>query len=97
MNNRKILLLDSNVSMYLLNADMSALELLDGETTALSFVSEIELLGWPSITAKEKRIIEAFIEASYYYDYSTAIKDIAIIILIYICFIKVILLFVMIN
>ncbi len=78
MNKNSILLLDSNIIMYLLNGDKRVYDLLNGATTALSFVSEIELLGWPNITEKEKKTIEAFIASSYYYDYSQAIKTKAI-------------------
>ena len=74
MNKSNIFLLDSNIIMYLLNGDERVYNLLNGATTALSFVSEIELLGWPNITEKEKNTIETFIASSYYYDYSQAIK-----------------------
>ena len=78
MNKNSILLLDSNIIMYLLNGDKRVYDLLNGATTALSFVSEIELLGWPNITEKEKEVIGSFIASSYYYDYSQAIKNRAI-------------------
>lgn len=78
MNKGNIFLRDSNIIMYLLNGDKRAYDLLDGAATALSFVSEIELLGWPNITEKETIIIERFIAASYYYDYSQYIKKRAI-------------------
>lgn len=78
MNNSNIFLLDSNIVMYLLNGDKRAYELLNDVTTALSFVSEIELLGWPGITEKEKTVIKTFIGASYYFDYSQSIKNRAI-------------------
>ena len=54
MNKNSILLLDSNIIMYLLNGDKRIFDLLNDAATALSFVSEIELLGWPNITEKEK-------------------------------------------
>ena len=78
MNSDKVFLLDSNIAMYLLNGDTRAFDLLNDATTAISFVSEIELLGWPNITEKEKRIIQTFISSCYYYDYSQAIKKRAI-------------------
>ena len=78
MNNSSIFLLDSNIVMYLLNGDKRAYDLLNDATTALSFVSEIELLGWPGITEKEKTVIKTFIGASYYFDYSQSIKNRAI-------------------
>ena len=78
MNKNSILLLDSNIIMYLLNGDKRIFDLLNDAATALSFVSEIELLGWPNITEKEKNTIETFIASSYYYDYSQTIKTKAI-------------------
>ena len=74
MNSNNLFLLDSNIAMYLLNGDTKAFDLLNDAATALSFVSEIELLGWPNITENEKRVIEKFIASCYYFDYSQAIK-----------------------
>jgi hypothetical protein len=61
--------------MYLLNNDLSVVKLLDKKSAAISFVTEIELLGWPHITSSEINTIKTFISNCYYYDYSQAIKN----------------------
>jgi hypothetical protein len=61
--------------MYLLKGDQTLLPLIDKKTTALNFIIEIELLGWPKISADEINIIYDFIGYCYYYDYSQAIKN----------------------
>lgn len=79
MNSSKnIFLIDSNIAMYLLNGDKKAFDLLNDATLAISFVTEMELLGWPKITANDTKIIHRFIESCYYFDYSQSIKNRAI-------------------
>lgn len=73
--NSSIYLLDTNTVMYLLNNDLSATQIVDKKSTAVSFVTEIELLGWPNITLIETKAIKDFINECYYYDYSEVIKN----------------------
>lgn len=47
------LLVDTNVVLYLLSGDKTVAELLDKKQIYLSFISELELLGYPGITSTE--------------------------------------------
>ena len=78
MNSDNLFLFDSNIAMYFLNGDTKSFDLLNDASLAISFVSEIELLGWPKITPNETKIIRTFIDSCYYFDYSQSIKNRAI-------------------
>ena len=71
-------LLDTNCVLYLLKGEQELAKLTDGNKLASNFIIEVELLGWPSITAKDIKLINAFLEATYYFDYNTNIKTLAI-------------------
>lgn len=75
MNSRDILLLDSNTIMYLLNGDEAVLRLIDQKTTAINFIVEVELLGWPHFSSKEAKLLRQLFDQCYYYDYSQALKN----------------------
>ncbi|MDB9911174.1 type II toxin-antitoxin system VapC family toxin [Flavobacteriaceae bacterium] len=61
MNGNK-LFVDTNIVLYLLNGDQTLAELLDQKQIYLSFVTELELLAFQGITAKEESLIKAFIQ-----------------------------------
>ena len=71
-------LLDTNCVLYLLKGEQELAKLTDGNKLASNFIIEVELLGWPSITAKDIKLINAFLEATYFFDYNTNIKTLAI-------------------
>ena len=71
-------LLDTNCVLYLLKGEQELAKLTDGNKLASNFIIEVELLGWSSITAKDIKLINAFLEATYFFDYSTNIKTLAI-------------------
>lgn len=78
MNKINFYLLDTNCVLYLLKGEQELAKLTDGNKLASNFIIEVELLGWPSITVNDKRLIDEFLEATYYFDYSTNIKTLAI-------------------
>ena len=55
------LLIDTNIALYLLDGDGRVAELLDGQDIYLSFISELELLGFKHLDAKEEAIVLDFI------------------------------------
>jgi predicted nucleic acid-binding protein len=71
-------LLDTNCILYLLKGEQELAKLTDGNKLASNFIIEVELLGWSSITAKDIKLINAFLEVTYFFDYSTNIKTLAI-------------------
>ena len=59
--NGSSLLIDTNIALYLLGGDGRVAELLDGQDIYLSFISELELLGFRDLDAKEEAIVLDFI------------------------------------
>lgn len=54
-------LLDTNAILYILNGDKALAELLNGEKLYVSIITEMELLSYKDITAKEKLQIKNFL------------------------------------
>ena len=48
--------IDSNIVLYLLGGDETLVKLLDGKELYLSFITELEVLGYPGITKKKNKI-----------------------------------------
>jgi predicted nucleic acid-binding protein len=55
------LFLDTNIILYLLNGDETLAELLNGKQLYISIITELELLAYKGITAKEERVVEEFV------------------------------------
>jgi len=72
------LLIDTNIAFYLLSQDDTIAELLDGQDIYLSFVSELELLGYKYLTETDRKRIEAFISDCIIIDINEEIKRNAI-------------------
>tara|TARA_R110000868_G_scaffold330624_1_gene591598 strand:- start:2088 stop:2459 length:372 start_codon:yes stop_codon:yes gene_type:complete len=60
MNGNK-LFLDTNIILYLLNGDETLAELLNGKQLYISVITELELLAYKGITAKEEKVIREFV------------------------------------
>jgi len=57
--NGKEILIDTNIILYLLKGNDTLEEMLQGKDSYLSFITELELIGFPDISVKEeKQIIE---------------------------------------
>lgn len=54
-------LLDTNAVLYILDGDEVLAELLNGEKLYVSIITEMELLSYKDITAKEKQQIKNFL------------------------------------
>lgn len=75
MSNKYTFLLDTNTVMYLIKGDEKVLQLIDQKAVAINFITEIELLGWRSMTNEIKIIITDLIKDVQYYDYSFRLKQ----------------------
>ncbi len=74
------LLMDSNVIMYLINGDADIAEIINGKQVYLSFISQLELLGYNGITDEERDRIKAFFNDPniHIVDINASIKEIVI-------------------
>jgi len=77
--NGSSLLIDTNIALYLLNGDKTIADLLDGRDVYLSFISELELLGFQGITEDEKAVIKELLSQCIVIDLNYSIKDITIV------------------
>lgn len=76
--NGSSLVIDTNIALYLFNGDRTIASLLDGRNVYISFITEIELLGFPGITDEQKAISKEFIEDSVVIDLNDTIKRMTI-------------------
>lgn len=72
------IVLDTNIVLHLLNGDKTLSEILFEKNLYISFITEIELLGYHKITKKEKHEIKQFIDDCIIIDMNTEIKKHAI-------------------
>jgi predicted nucleic acid-binding protein len=56
MSGNKIFL-DTNIILYLLGGDKTIAELLDGKQFYISFITQLELLGYSELNTKQEKII----------------------------------------
>jgi predicted nucleic acid-binding protein len=71
-------LIDSNIAIQLLKGSEAVVEFLDARQTYISFISEVELLGWSKLSEVEILAIQEFFADCNYLDYSFQIKNEAI-------------------
>ncbi len=67
-------LIDTNIALYLLSGNKTIASILEGADLYLSFVSELELLGYKKITGKEHAILKKFISDCIVVDINSEIK-----------------------
>lgn len=72
------IVIDTNIALYLFNGDETIAELLDGRNVYLSFISELELLGYRGVTDEARRHISGFIKDSIIIGINEHIKKITI-------------------
>jgi predicted nucleic acid-binding protein len=75
MNGNK-LLIDTNIALYLFNGDEELGAILQGAEAYVSFVNELELLGYRGITTQEQLWMELFLEECAIIDVNNGIKEI---------------------
>lgn len=68
------LLVDTNIVIYSLQGITQINELLYGKKLYVSFITEIELYSWPSISEKDSKLIQRFIESCQIIEYSSQLK-----------------------
>ncbi len=70
--------LDTNIVLYLLNGDKTLCHILDQKVLYISFITEIELLGYHKISKKERLEVKQFIDDCIVIDMNSEIKKQAI-------------------
>lgn len=73
--NGKEILVDTNIVIYLLNQNDTLEELLQGKHIYLSFITELELIGFRGITATEEKQIEALLHECSIINMNNSIKE----------------------
>lgn len=74
MNGENILI-DTNIALYLLSGDTVVAEILDSKNVYISFITELELLGFTGITSEEHQLIENFLKDCIIVDLNESIKQ----------------------
>lgn len=74
MNGNSVLL-DTNIVLYLLSGDEDLSTLLHNRKLYVSFVTQLELLGYQGITEKEQSIVRRFLEDCIIIDINNQIKE----------------------
>ncbi len=77
MNGTNIVI-DTNIALYLLSGNETVAEILEGSQLHISFITQLELLGFKGITPQEKKSIVRFIAHCHVTDINDAIKREAI-------------------
>ena len=77
MNGNSILL-DTNIVLYLLNGDKTLIPLLENKQLFVSFITEIELLSYKGIKAKDQTILKEFLSECLIIDINQLIKENAV-------------------
>lgn len=68
-------LLDTNVVLYLLSGDETIADLINGKELYISFITQLELLGYPELPQSEKDQITAFIKECTIINITEQIKE----------------------
>lgn len=73
--NKDLILLDTNIIIYALKNDPNIYSFVDKKRLAVSFVTEIELLGWKGISAGDRTLLNEFLKQCLYIDYNYQIRQ----------------------
>lgn len=76
--NGNSLFLDTNILIYLLKGNQEVRGLLHGRDFVISFITELELLSFPSSSPEEKTKIEDLLKECFVVDINNKIKEVAI-------------------
>jgi len=68
------LMIDTNIALYLLSGDETIAKLLQNRSIYISFITELELLGFKGIEEKQLKLINEFIENCTVIDLNDKIK-----------------------
>ncbi len=67
-------LIDTNIALYLLSGNKTIADILDGSQLYISFITQLELLGYKGITIKEQQNIKLFLNECIIIDINEEIK-----------------------
>ncbi|RFM26037.1 type II toxin-antitoxin system VapC family toxin [Deminuibacter soli] len=73
--NKDLILIDTNIVLYALNQNPTIYPFVNQKKLAISFVSEIELLGWKGMTAASRKVLQQFFKECLYIDYNYQIRQ----------------------
>jgi hypothetical protein len=76
--NGNSLLLDTNIILYLLSVNQTVAYFLNNKTVFVSFVTELELLGYDGLESEGRLIVENLLEDSSIVDINSEIKKIVV-------------------
>jgi predicted nucleic acid-binding protein len=68
-------LLDTNVVLYLLSGNKTITAILEGTQPYVSFITQLELLGYKGISSKDLQMIKNFLDECVIVDISEEIKN----------------------
>ena len=74
MNGNKYII-DTNIILYILGGNKKLAEMLNNKKIHISFITELELLGYKKITEKDKIIIKDFLSNCNIIDINSQIKE----------------------
>jgi len=74
MSGNKIFI-DTNIAVYLLDGDTSLAEILNQKRLYLSFITQLELLGYQGLTRQQEQQIEYMLENCVIIDINNKIKQ----------------------
>ena len=77
MNGRSFLV-DTNIVLYLLSGNTTIAEIINGSQLYVSFITQLELLGFKGISAKEQLKVKQFLEECIIIDINEDIKRLTI-------------------
>ena len=77
MNGSRILL-DTNIVLFLLSGDQKLAQEIDAKHYYLSFITELELLGYSALSARDIKRVKDFLRNCTIIDINAQIKDITI-------------------
>lgn len=69
------LFVDTNIILYLLGGDETLAEFLNGRQVYISFITELELLGYPGLDEKDRKTIQSFLGQCIITDINKTIKE----------------------
>jgi predicted nucleic acid-binding protein len=75
MNGSNSILVDTNIVLYLIDGDETIAELLHGKSVFVSFINELELLGYGNSSINEIALIEGFLQDVAIIDINNSIKE----------------------
>jgi predicted nucleic acid-binding protein len=69
-------LIDTNIALYLLSGNTTIAEIINGSQVYISFITQLELLGYKGISTKEQVAVKNFLNDCIIVDINEEIKSI---------------------